>query len=119
MPKRVLVVDDNPMIRRLICRMLEEQAGYEVCAQAAGGAEAIELAKQELPELIILDLSMAVMDGIVAARELKRLFPHVPIILFTQHAEMAARLCDLPVDRIVSKNDSASLMQHVYALAPV
>jgi PleD family two-component response regulator len=49
MPKRILVVDDNPMIRRLICRLLEEQAGYEVCAQAADGAEAIELAKKEMP----------------------------------------------------------------------
>lgn len=118
MPKRVLVVDDNPMIRRLICRMLEERAGYEVCAQAASGAEAIELAKKELPDLIILDLSMAVMNGIVAARELKKLFPYIPIILFTQHADMATHLSDLPVDRIVSKNDSASLMRCVYALAP-
>jgi two-component system, chemotaxis family, chemotaxis protein CheY len=119
MPKRVLVVDDNPMIRRLICRLLEERAGYEVCAEASNGAEAIELAKQELPDLIILDLSMAVMNGIEAARELKKLFPHVPVIRFTQHADMAAHLSDLPVDRIVSKNDSATLLRFVYALAPV
>jgi CheY-like chemotaxis protein len=119
MPKRVLVVDDNPLIRRLICRMLEERARYEVCAEAANGAEAIELAKKKLPDLIIMDLSMAVMNGIVAARELKKLFPHLPIILFTQHTDVAAYLSDLPVDRIVSKNDSATLMQWVYALAPV
>jgi len=119
MPKRVLVVDDNPMIRHLICRMLEEQADYKVCAEAANGAEAIDLAKKEIPDLIIMDLSMAVMNGIDAAHELKKLFPHVPIILFTQHADMAAHLSDLPVDRIVSKNDSATLMRFVYALAPV
>jgi two-component system, chemotaxis family, chemotaxis protein CheY len=117
MPKRILVVDDNPMIRRLICRMVEE-AGYEVCAQAANGAEAIELAKKQMPDMITLDLSMAVMNGIDAARELKKLFPHVPIIMFTMHAEMAMRLPDLHVDRIVSKSDSRSLLRHVYALAP-
>jgi len=119
MPKRVLVADDNPMIRKMLCRMLEEQAHYEVCAEAANGADAIELAKRELPDLIIMDVSMPIMNGIAAARELKKLFPHVPIILFTQHADVARRLSDLPVDRVVSKNDSASLMRQVYALAPV
>jgi CheY-like chemotaxis protein len=117
MPKKVLVVDDNPMIRRLICRMLEE-AGYHVCAQAADGAEAIELAKQVMPELVILDLSMPLMNGIVAARELKKLYPHVPIILFTQHAEMAIHISELKVDRIVAKSDAASLLRQVYSLAP-
>jgi CheY-like chemotaxis protein len=118
MPKRVLVADDNPMIRRFICRMLEDEAGYEVCEQAANGAEAIALAKIALPDLIILDLSMPVMGGAAASRELKNLFPHVPIILFTQHADLANSLRDLNVDRIVAKNDSVSLMQGVFALAP-
>jgi CheY-like chemotaxis protein len=118
MRKRILIVDDNPLVRRLVCRTLEG-AGYEVCAQASNGAEAIELAKKELPDLIILDLSMAVMNGAEAARELKQLFPHIPIILFTQHAEVAALLSNLPVDRIVSKSDLATLMRFVHALAPV
>lgn len=102
----------------MICRMLEERAGYEVCAEASNGAEAIELAKKALPHLVILDLSMPVMNGIQAARELKKMFPHVPIILFTQHADIVAHLDELPLDRIVSKSDSAALMRFVYALAP-
>jgi CheY-like chemotaxis protein len=118
-PKRVLIADDNPMIRKLLCQMLEEHARYEICAEATNGAEAIELAKRELPDLIILDLAMPVMNGIATARGLKKLFPHVPIILCTQHAEVALRLSDLRVDRVVSKDDSASLMHCVYALAPV
>jgi CheY-like chemotaxis protein len=118
MPKRVLVADDNPMIRKLLCQMLEEQARYEICAEATNGVEAMELAKRELPDLIILDVAMPVMNGIATARELKKLFPHVPIILFTQHADVAGQLSDLPVDRVVSKTDSALLMRHVYALAP-
>jgi DNA-binding NarL/FixJ family response regulator len=99
--------------------MLEEQAHYEVCAEAANGAEAIELAKKELPDLIIMDASMPILDGISAALELKNLFPHLPIILFTQHADAIRQSIDLPVDHVVSKNDSASLMRYVYALAPV
>jgi CheY-like chemotaxis protein len=118
MPKRVLVVDDNPMLRKMLCRMLEAQAHYEVCAEAANGAEAIELARKELPDLIIMDVSMPTMNGITASLQLKKLFPYVPIILFTQHADVVRHLSDLPVDRVVSKGDSASLMQHVYALAP-
>jgi DNA-binding NarL/FixJ family response regulator len=119
MPKRVLVADDNPMIRKLLCRMLEAQAHYEVCAEAANGVEAIELAKKELPDLIIMDVSMPTLNGISAALELKKLFPHVPIILFTQHADVVRQLSDLHVDRVVSKDDSAGLMRYVYTLAPV
>jgi YesN/AraC family two-component response regulator len=47
MPKRVLIADDNPMIRKLLCQMLEEHARYEICAEATNGAEAIELPKKE------------------------------------------------------------------------
>jgi hypothetical protein len=58
---------------------------------------------------------MPVKNGIVTAGELKKLFPHVPIIMFTMHAETAMRLPELHVDRIVSKSDSPSLLRHVYA----
>jgi CheY-like chemotaxis protein len=121
MAKRILVVDDNPTIRKLLCHLFEADENYEICAEASNGKEAIPLAVEIQPDLIILDLSMPVMDGLGSARELKRQLPHVPIILFTQYADLGKHLLrsDLPVDRIVSKSESIHLMQHVRALIPV
>jgi CheY-like chemotaxis protein len=120
MAKTVLVADDNPTIRKMLCRMFEREENYDMCAEAEDGKEAIELALQHHPDLIILDLSMPVMNGLEAAHELKKLVPKVPIILFTQHAELGNRIgvMNMDVDRIVAKNEAFSLMGHVRSLAP-
>jgi two-component system, NarL family, invasion response regulator UvrY len=121
MVKTILVADDNPAVRKTLCRIFEVQEGYGVCGEAANGREAIEVARKHKPDLIILDLSMPDMSGIDAANKLKSLMPHVPIILFTQYSEIGDRIgaTNLNVDRIVSKGNATSLMGHVRALAPV
>jgi CheY-like chemotaxis protein len=118
--KTILVADDNPTIRKLLCRMFEEEKDYDICAEAENGQKAIELALQCRPDLIILDLSMPVMNGLDAARKLKEIMPNVPIILFTQHAELTAQLGNigLDADRVVSKSNAHSLIDHVRELAP-
>ncbi|HEY4739185.1 MAG TPA: response regulator transcription factor [Candidatus Acidoferrales bacterium] len=120
MPSSILVADDNPAIRKTLCRIFELEEDYEICAEAANGVEAIVLALKHRPELIILDLSMPVMNGLDTARELKRLMPAVPIILFTQHASYTSRWLDVDrvVDRIVSKSNPVDLMGHVRSLLP-
>jgi DNA-binding NarL/FixJ family response regulator len=120
MAKIILVADDNPAIRKALCRMFEKEEDYDICAEAENGKQAIELALQCRPDLIILDLSMPVMNGLEAAHELKKLMPNVPIILFTQHAELGNRIgiMNADVDRIVAKSEAASLMGHVRSLAP-
>jgi DNA-binding NarL/FixJ family response regulator len=121
MAKTILVADDNPYIRKALCRLFETEEDYDLCAQAENGKQAIELALQCRPDLIILDSSMPVMNGLEAARQLKRLMPSIPIILFSlhDHAFMASAAGgDFPVDRIVSKTDASALMNHVRALAP-
>src|ERR1700679_3258683 len=120
MAKMILIVDDNPTVRGILCRILEAEADYQVCAQGANGKEAIELARKHNPDLIILDLSLPDISGLDAASQLKTLQPHIPIILFTQHSESGDQIgfTNLNVDRIVSKGDIASLMRHVRSLAP-
>src|SRR5258708_31872960 len=85
-PKTVLVADDNPSIRKALCFMFEAIEDYDLCAEASDGREAIRLAMRYRPDVIILDLSMPVIDGLAAAAKLKELLPKTPIILFTQHA---------------------------------
>lgn len=119
MKKIVLVADDNESIRDMFCRMFEAEENYDLCEQAENGQRAIELAQRCRPDLIILDLSMPVMNGLEAARELKRLMPEVPIILFSQHSlEVLMNPETLPVDRVLSKTDASGLMKHVKELAP-
>ena len=120
MPRTILVADDNPLIRKMLCRLFEAEKDYDVCAEASNGQEAIDLALKHRPELIILDLSMPILNGLDAAKELKKLMPDVPIILFTQYSEYAGTLLlrDLAVDRIVSKTKGSELMRHVRELLP-
>jgi DNA-binding NarL/FixJ family response regulator len=91
-----------------------------ICAEAENGKQAIEVAVQYHPDLIILDLSMPVMNGLEAAHELKKLMPKVPIILFTQHADLSNRIgiVNADVDRIVVKSEAFSLLSHVRSLVP-
>lgn len=119
MVKTILVADDNPIIRKILCRIFEAEEDYDLCAEAENGEEALRLAKQCKPDLIILDLSMPVMNGMDAARELKRIMPHVPIILFTLHADTLAHHLlrnDAPVDLVVAKSDASNIMTHVRSL---
>jgi CheY-like chemotaxis protein len=122
MPKTILVADDNPLVRKMLCKIFEAEEDYDLCAEACNGEEAIELAKKHRPDLIILDLSMPVMNGFDAACQLKRLMPHVPIILFTFHADtLAFQLTgmDTPFDLVVSKSDALNMVNHVRSLIPV
>lgn len=80
---RILIVDDSPVLRRSLRRVLEAEVGITVCAEASNGREAIETARDSNPDLIVLDLSMPVMNGLDAAPHLKHLLPAVPIVMFS------------------------------------
>jgi DNA-binding NarL/FixJ family response regulator len=86
----VLIVDDHPAVRRALRAAFERQPGFTVCGEAEDGFDAISKAKKLAPDLIVLDLRMPVMDGLEAARELKRLFPRVPLMMLTCYHSSAA-----------------------------
>lgn len=82
---RVLIAEDETIIR-LDVRALLERAGHEVVAEARDGREAVALAAEHAPDLIVMDVRMPHMDGIEAAREISRAQP-VPIVMLTAYAE--------------------------------
>jgi DNA-binding NarL/FixJ family response regulator len=90
MPKRIFIVDDNASVRRLL-RAAFVQPGWEVCGEAVNGRDAIDKARELNPELIVLDLSMPIMNGLQAAPVLRRMLPTVPIILFTLYGSKFLR----------------------------
>jgi two-component system, cell cycle response regulator DivK len=83
---RILVVEDNEMSRDILCRRLLK-SGFEVFS-AENGKEALEVVEKNPPDLIVLDMSLPIMDGWEAARNLKSLekTAHIPIIALTAHA---------------------------------
>ena len=110
-PKCILLVDDSAVVRLAICRMFEAN-GYKICGEASNGKEAIEKAEQLHPDLIVLDLSMPVMNGLEAAHILSRMMPTVPLILYSNYAgilrDTDARSAG--ISAVVSKYKSASLL---------
>ena len=94
---RILIAEDETIIR-LDLRKLLEEAGHEVCAEARDGAEAIELAESEEPELAILDVKMPRLDGIDAARRILEERP-IPIVMLTAYGqdELVARAVEAGV----------------------
>jgi DNA-binding NarL/FixJ family response regulator len=106
-PKRILIVDDSPVIRKRLRELLEQQTGWEVCGEAANGREGIEKAQELKPDVIVLDLSMPVMNGIEAARELTRLLPSVPLLMCTdfETAHLRRKALSAGVRTVVSKSE--------------
>jgi NarL family two-component system response regulator LiaR len=84
---KVLIADDHTVVRQGLRFMLERQADISVVGECSNGEEAIALASDLLPEVILLDLLMPKMDGISAIREIKRLTPATQIIVLTSYIE--------------------------------
>jgi len=105
--KTVLVIDDNPLMRKAL-RALFEGAGYR-CAEAESGPQGLELAEELRPDVIVLDFSMPVMNGLEAAPLFKRKFPQTPIIMFTLFATdgLAKVATSAGITAVVSKETAA------------
>ena len=82
-PITVMIVDDHEMVRRGACSYLEAQPDISVVAQAASGEEAVQLAQEFIPDVVLMDLVMAGMDGVEATRKVKNLSPRSQIIILT------------------------------------
>ncbi|MFZ0978984.1 MAG: response regulator [Candidatus Acidiferrales bacterium] len=106
-PAHVLVVDDSPLMRRMVCDILESESGFKIVGEGENGREAIQKAKQLQPDLVILDLGMPVMNGLEAASAIKRAVNDVRVILFTLYGdpdvERTAR--SLGIDAVISKGE--------------
>jgi DNA-binding NarL/FixJ family response regulator len=92
MPTRILIADDNEIVRSRLVEMLDSHEGWTVCAAVQNGHEASAKASELKPDVIILDLAMPMMDGLSATREILRTQPTVPILIYTLHSIPAIEL---------------------------
>jgi NarL family two-component system response regulator LiaR len=84
---RIVIVDDHPVVRQGLRLMLEQRPDLEVVGEGADGAQAIALATELVPDVLLLDLLMPGVDGIGVLREIKRLTPATQVIVLTSYAE--------------------------------
>ena len=85
----VLLVDDHLLLRRGFRRMLEDEAGIRVVAEAGDGPEAVELAARERPDVIVMDFALPTMNGATAARKILAAVPEAAILILSMHSEPA------------------------------
>jgi DNA-binding NarL/FixJ family response regulator len=117
----ILIADDNANIRVLLRTFIENQTPFRVCAEAKSGVEAIEKAKEFLPDVALLDLAMPDLNGIEVASVLKRFVPDIKLILFTMKVDGLGRslASAIGIDFVLSKEESINkLTEHLKSLLP-
>ena len=109
-PTRILIVDDNELVRRCMRKILEQDSHFEICGEATNGEEAVRLFRELSPDCVVLDFSMPVMSGIDAAREMTKLSPGIPLLMCTMFKsdELMRAAAEVGVKRIVSKSEKLS-----------
>jgi DNA-binding NarL/FixJ family response regulator len=85
--KTILLVDDSDFERFTIRAAVEGLTDFRVCGEACNGADAIKMAAELKPDLVVMDLAMPLMNGLQAARVLKNVMPEVPIMMLTLYAD--------------------------------
>src|ERR1700681_2561990 len=86
---RILIADDHEIVRRGIRMILQARPEWEICGEAKDGREAVQLAKELDPDVIILDVSMPVMGALLAADDILLMNPKIRILIFTMDESKA------------------------------
>ena len=84
---RVVVADDHPVVRGMVRSALQQHPHFEVVGEAENGAEAIEEVKRVRPDVIVLNVTMPLVNGFQAAREIKKQIPETAIVILSSHAD--------------------------------
>ena len=85
MPLRILVADDHHVVRTGLRTLLETERGWQVCAEAANGREAVEKAGELRPDVAVLDIGMPLLNGVEATRQIRKLSPKTEVLILTMH----------------------------------
>jgi two-component system invasion response regulator UvrY len=112
---RILLVDDNPAVRRYLRLVLEQKESWQVCGEAGTGASALHQVLESPPDLIVLDYQMPDLNGVDVARQISEMFPRIPILMVTLHLsnQLADAARQAGVRGACAKQDIASVVDAV------
>jgi len=117
---RILVADDHDLVRRGLKILLESHLGWNVCAEAHSGREAVSMAEEFRPDVVIMDVSMPELNGIEAARKIKKLLPNTEMLILSMHHtdQLVREIIGAGAKGYIIKSDSdRDLIAAVEALA--
>jgi DNA-binding NarL/FixJ family response regulator len=105
---RILLADDHDLLRRGLRTLVESQSGWEVCAEAVTGREAVEKAKVAKPDIVVMDLSMPELNGLEATRQIRKMLPDVEVLILTLHDsdQLVPEMLDAGARGYLLKSDS-------------
>ena len=114
---RILVADDSEVVRRGLKRLLDEHAGWEVCGEAGDGREAVEKARRLSPDVVVLDFSMPVLNGIEAARQIHEAQPSTKFVLCSMYldSQLASVARKVGITSVLSKSNIGQVIKGVEA----
>jgi two-component system nitrate/nitrite response regulator NarL len=111
---RILIVDDHEIVRTGLKTFVGDMVGWDVCGEAADGAEAVAMAAQLKPDVILMDVSMPIMSGLEAARAIRESDPGIKIVLLSMHDPVhIAAAAGASVDACVSKSSVGTKLKSV------
>jgi DNA-binding NarL/FixJ family response regulator len=114
---KILIADDSEVMRKIVRSLLSEVEGWVVCGEASNGEEAVGLAQELKPDLIVLDLAMPLLDGLHASAEILKVAPLVPIVLYTFHKtpEIELEAKKAGAKAVISKSDDPKVLVETLA----
>jgi DNA-binding NarL/FixJ family response regulator len=106
---RILIADDHDVVRAGIRLLIEKESGWEVCGEAADGRQAVVLAEKLRPDVVVLDLTMPELNGLEAARQIKRRLPQVEVVMLTAHEneDLVHQVFDVGARSYIVKTEAA------------
>ncbi len=112
---QILLIDHNPQIRGLLKVLIEAHPGWQVCGEAADGQEGVDKAVALKPDLVIVDFSMPILNGLQVASKILETRPSLPVILCTIHffPEMVAEAKKVGIREVVNKSDAAAQLLEI------
>jgi DNA-binding NarL/FixJ family response regulator len=117
---RIMIADDHDLVRRGLKTLLESHPGWKVCGEAHSGRETVTMAEELRPDIAIIDISMPELNGIEAARKIKKLSPNTEMLILSMHHtdQLVREIIEIGVKGYIIKSDSdRSLVAAVEALA--
>src|ERR1700756_286068 len=105
---RILIADDHDLMRRGVKTLLQSHAGWEICGEANTGREAVAKSEELKPDIVILDISMPDLNGVEAARRIRKASPNTEVLILSVHYsdQLIREIVDAGVRGYIVKSDS-------------
>jgi DNA-binding NarL/FixJ family response regulator len=107
-PLRILIADDHDLVRRGVKALLQSHAGWQICGEAITGREAVSKAEELKPDIVILDISMPDLNGVEAARRIRKASTNTEVLILSMHYsdQLIREIVDAGVRGYIVKSDS-------------